>query len=117
MNRWAVGGLRDVDEGERSPATAAGAGTASVGAVAATTEAAGTTARIEAPGGLTSIVPLIVVPSRDSRAAGNGPVPLITWPVTTLIALKSKTATPWETTPVKVPPGPVNVGVPPVSIV
>ena len=52
-----------------------------------------------------------------SSAAGNGPVPLITWPVTTLIALKSNTATPLETTPEKVPPGPVNVGVPLVLIV
>jgi hypothetical protein len=71
------------------------------------------------PTGLTLIVPLIVISLRDSKATGKGPstAPLINWLETTSIESKSKTATPLETTPVKVPPGPIRSGVPCVSSV
>jgi hypothetical protein len=63
-------------------------------------------------------IPSAVIPPRDSSAAGNDPVPMIDWPVTTLIESKSKTAVPLKTTPFMVVPfGAVSVGVPLVLIV
>src|SRR5208337_329070 len=69
------------------------------------------------PGALTSIVPLIVISPLDSRARGKAPSPTNVWPLPTVIELKSNTAMPFETTPVKaVPPVPLRVGFGPVVL-